>query len=55
VDLLPSLTFGEITTELPYEYQTANWPTDADVIIELGEDFADYYDDNEELFYIGFY
>jgi len=55
VDLLPSLTFGEITTEIPYEYQSANWPTDADIIIELGEDFADYYDDNEDLFYIGFY
>jgi LCP family protein required for cell wall assembly len=51
LDLLPSLTFGEITYEVPTEYLD----TDADIVIELGEDFADYYDEHEELFYIGFY
>jgi len=55
LDLLPSLTFGEITTEIPLEYQAENWTTDAKIIIELGDDFAEYYDENPELFYIGFY
>ena len=55
LDLLPSLTFGEISTDIPVEYSAENWPTEADILIELGEDFADYYDENNELFYIGFY
>ena len=55
LDLLPSLTFGEISTDIPVEYSAENWPTEADILIELGEDFADYYDENNELFYIGLY
>ncbi|MFT7183720.1 MAG: LCP family protein required for cell wall assembly [Oceanicoccus sp.] len=55
LNLLPSLTFGEISYDVPTEYLPENWDSDADIIIELGEDFADYYDEHEELFYIGFY
>lgn len=55
VDMLRSLTFGEISYEVPLEYQAENWDSEAQIIIVLGEDFADYYREHEELFYVGFY
>ncbi len=55
LDLLPSLTFGEITSTVPTEYSAENWPTDAQIIIILGQDFADFYKEHDELFYIGIY
>jgi len=55
LQILPSLTFGEITSEVPTEYLPENWQTDAEIIIELGQDFADYYKAHDELFYIGVY
>ncbi len=54
-EILPSLTFGEISYEVPEKYQSPNWETEASIIIELGEDFAKYYKENKDLFYIGFY
>jgi len=54
LNLLPSLTFGEIVEELPAEYQSAT-PGTAKIVIELGQDFWDFYKANEKLFYIGFY
>lgn len=55
LDLLPSLTFGEITSTVPTEYSSTNWPTEAQIIIILGQDFADFYNEHDELFYIGIY
>lgn len=55
LDLLPSLTFGEITNTVPTEYSSVNWPTEAQIIIILGQDFADFYKEHDELFYIGIY
>lgn len=55
LDILPSLTLGEAVTEVPLEYQSENWQTDAEIIILLGEDFVEYYKENEELFYLGVY
>ncbi len=55
LEILPSLTFGEITNEVPTEYLPENWDTDAEIIIELGQDFVDYYKAHDELFYIGVY
>lgn len=55
LDLLPTLTFGEITSEVPTEYLPENWPSEAEIIIELGEDFGEFYEEHGELFYIGIY
>ena len=55
MQILPSLTYGEIVEEVPAEYAPDIWPTDAEIIIELGEDFVEFYDDNKELFYLGVY
>ena len=55
LELLPSLTFGEITSTVPTEYSIENWPTDAEIIIILGQDFAEFYKEHDELFYIGIY
>ena len=55
IQILPSLTQGEIMNEVPPEYAPAVWPTEAEVIIELGEDFVDFYEENDELFYLGVY
>lgn len=55
MNLLQSLVFGEAVSEIPEEYQTINWPTDAKIIIVLGADFAEYYNEHDELFYIGVY
>ncbi len=55
LELLPSLTFGEILSEVPVAYLPQNWPTDAQIILELGEDFVDFYKEHGERFYLGFY
>ncbi|MFA5792604.1 MAG: LCP family protein [Candidatus Gracilibacteria bacterium] len=55
LEILPSLTFGEIISQIPTEYSILNRPTTADIIIILGQDFADYYKENEEHFYEGLY
>lgn len=55
LELLPSLTFGEITTTVPAEYAPETWGGEAEIIIVLGEDFADFYNEHDELFYIGIY
>jgi LCP family protein required for cell wall assembly len=55
LELLPSLTFGEINKTLPTQYLPENWPSNGEIIIELGEDFGNFYEDNDELFYIGIY
>jgi hypothetical protein len=53
LELLPSLTYGEITSTVPDEYRAAAGT--AKIIIVLGQDFADYYKEHDNLFYIGFY
>jgi len=55
LDLLPTLTFGEITSNVPTEYLPENWPSEAEIIIELGQDFGEFYEEHGELFYIGIY
>lgn len=55
LELLPSLTFGEITTTVPAEYAPETWGGEAEIIIILGQDFVDYYEEHNELFYIGIY
>lgn len=42
---------GEITTEVPQEYAPAVWETNADVIIELGEDYTNWMKANLKYFY----
>lgn len=51
-ELIPML---EIADETPLDYQPVNWTKKADLILELGEDFAEFYRENDEKFYIGFY
>ncbi|MEK9159477.1 MAG: LCP family protein [Patescibacteria group bacterium] len=55
LELLPTMTFGEITSTVPAEYQPVSRPTEAKIIIILGEDFAEFYEEHDELFYIGIY
>lgn len=55
LELLPSLTLGQITTTVPSEYLPENWPSEAEIIIELGDDFGEFYEEHDELFYIGVY
>lgn len=42
---------GFIMTELPQEYSPAEWDTDADIIIELGQDYIDWMNANQQKFY----
>jgi len=35
-----------ITSEIPEDYSPINWETEADIIIEMGEDFIPYYEAN---------
>ncbi len=42
---------GEIVTELPTEYSPAEWESQADVIIELGQDYVDWMKTNRRYFY----
>lgn len=49
------LTTGEIS-EPTDEYSKENWDSDgAEIVIVLGQDFLEYYNEHEERFYIGFY
>lgn len=45
------LPVGEIATEVPPEYAPAVWETQADVIIELGQDYVDWMKANRKYFY----
>jgi LCP family protein required for cell wall assembly len=38
-------------TELPAEYSPTEWETDADVILELGQDYVDWMQENQKHFY----
>lgn len=40
---------------LPTEYAKENWESEADIILILGDDFVEYYQENTSLFYEGFY
>ncbi len=51
-EALNYLLLGEILDTAPEEY--ALWETDAELIIELGTDFYEYYTANEDLFYYEF-
>jgi LCP family protein required for cell wall assembly len=53
IEVLPSLTYGEISEDVPPEVVTA--AEGAKIVIVLGQDFAEYYRDHDNLFYIGFY
>ena len=55
LNILPSMTFGEIKSECPNGYSLLERPTEAKIIIILGDDFATYYHEHENLFYLGFY
>ncbi|QQR55455.1 LCP family protein [Candidatus Peregrinibacteria bacterium] len=50
--LIPLLVDGEISEDVPPAYQS---DTEAQIVIVLGADFASFYAEHEELFYIGFY
>lgn len=56
VEVLQSLlTTGEVT-EVPDEYSPENWEAEgAEIVIVLGNDFVEYYNEHPERFYIGFY
>jgi LCP family protein required for cell wall assembly len=55
LQILPSLGFGDIVSETPLNYTLENWDTSSDIILELGEDYLNYYLQHEEWFYEGFY
>ncbi|MBU0981253.1 LCP family protein [Patescibacteria group bacterium] len=46
---------AEILPEPPPEYTLENFDTDASIIIEIGQDFVDFYNENEDHFYFGFF
>lgn len=47
-DFIPT---GFILGEVPPEYSPTEWETEADVIIELGQDYVDWMDLNRQYFY----
>lgn len=57
--LLPLFAPAKMEKEMPEEYvnvQTAGeWSTEAEIILELGEDFLNFYEEHKERFYIGIY
>lgn len=53
LSVLPSLTYGEISNDVPDTYGATAGT--AKIVIVLGKDFADYYNAHDKLFYIGFY
>lgn len=56
LDLIESLIpVATPSTEVPSEYDPAVWETDGKILIELGEDFESFYDENKKYFYLGFY
>ncbi|MBT4384701.1 LCP family protein [Candidatus Peregrinibacteria bacterium] len=56
LELLPTFIPGaDIYKTAPEEYNELNWPTEARIIVELGEDFLEYYQEYEERFYWGIY
>lgn len=55
LEILPSLVHGDIVRNVPEEYLPENWQTEAEILLELGEDFAQYYKEHDELFYLGVY
>lgn len=48
------LTLGEGNFDTPAVYGE-DWPSSSEIIIELGEDFYDFYQNHREHFYLGFY
>lgn len=42
---------GFTMSEVPAEYSPASWETDAEVIIELGQDYVDWMRENRKYFY----
>ncbi len=50
--LIPLLIDGEINADVPPAYLS---DTEAEIVIVLGADFAEYYEAHSKLFYIGFY
>ena len=55
LDTIQMLVPGIILNETPEQYSFPNWDTDAEIIIELGEDYLDYYEENDKFFYYGVY
>lgn len=55
IQMLSELIPSKILGDTPEEYTLENFETDASVIIELGDDFLDYYNKNNNRFYVGFY
>jgi len=55
LDVVQMILSGSIPDETPLEYNAENWDSDAQIIIELGEDFVNYYYENSNYFYLGFY
>lgn len=56
--LIPLLIDGELTADIPLAYQSTSTGESygqGELFIELGQDFAEYYKEHEDLFYIGFY
>jgi LCP family protein required for cell wall assembly len=42
---------GFVTTKLPAEYAPAEWETESDILIEIGQDYVDWMNANRDLFY----
>lgn len=49
------LPVASLSAEVPPEYDPSIWETDGEIVIELGEDFESFYDENKAYFYLGFY
>lgn len=55
LDFLNPLIFAKELKEAPEIYSLDNFDTEASILILLGQDFADFYREHDELFYVGFY
>lgn len=49
--LLQELIPGEISTEIPEKYLAEPYLSDAQIVLEIGADFEEFYLENEEKFY----
>lgn len=54
MDALTTIIDAEELNEMPEEYSNALWNTDAEIMIELGSDFYQFYLSNSDLFYYEF-
>ena len=50
-----SLIPAEVLGETPSEYSLENFDTQASILVELGSDFLDFYEEKSERFYFGFF